>query len=1042
MRYHVRVLSVLYGPFHELEPAFAERLKELIQAHPAGPIAVVAPSRALADRLERLLAIEEGLPLLGVEFHTFHSLAAGLVEEAGGAPGRVVTDPAFHDRLMDQLLDQEGAASAVFRGGIRPKALASAVRSSVRDLIDAGVDAGELDEYFGAELVKEPRERENLSALLRLLRAYEQRLNELGIVTGSGLTRFATETATASAKLNGFAEIIYYGFYDLTGLQLEFFEAVTGAHPSVLYFPYVKGHPAFRFADALFEQKLLGHGAKPAPARGAAPALAPALDKLFKPDEKAASLPAGRLVVTSASGARDEAWAAAKEILRLVEGGFCAYEDVGVLARGLEPYRAALSEVFAENAIPLDLGTPEPLLSRPLAKKALNLLSLRRRDFPATLVEDILASPYLADAPAPRVLRHWRLAMRRLGIAGGWLQWRKLEGCLKDGLQLSPEREAEGEKGYRIPAEDVKELWSWIAELEEELGRGSRTWSELSRRAAAVLEKSLALPANADEDETAAWEAVLETAAGLARFDLLGTPPSWDDWLDSFEAGLKSRSVESGRAARGVRAKGVMDARGDSYRVVFLLGLQEKVFPHRVREDPLLPEGARVALRHPAGYWIRPKSESHDEERLLYYLAAASAREKLYCSYQRSDEDGKAQVPSLYLRELCRAAGTRFAETDAGRRVPRDPLEKLALLEPELLSPPEAGLALRAEQVPGYLRGAGLDGRVVEAGLARLPALRAFGKAGELDGLIGVPAEFLAGLRRDGISPSALDEFATCPFRFFAQRLLDLGVDDEASEKGELDSRTRGKIYHSALERFYGGLPAAFWTQDGAPWEKPLDSALKGAFEGKGWKELGVYPVLWESIRRLAEAKLRDYLRWDIAGLRESGFRPFWREKELSGSLPGGWPRGLEGLRGRGRLDRVDRDAAGRLRVVDYKTRWKKTTKASTLAMKGKLHQLPLYAELAAQAEPGARIESLWIHSVEEPAEAAAYEGDQWAKDREAFFGELSRRLESLAEGSFPIRPDDKSKEHGHCGRCDFSTLCRKSHGPSRARAEAAPEVE
>ncbi|MDE2236713.1 MAG: hypothetical protein KGK30_02375, partial [Elusimicrobia bacterium] len=124
------MLSVVYGPFTDLELAFVAALRGLAQPG-RGPLAVVAPSRRLAERLQRLACVESGLALLDVHFHTFHSLADALAQEAGGLPGPLVRDPAFFDAVLDGLLDQAGRP---FGGASRPKALASALRSSLSDL--------------------------------------------------------------------------------------------------------------------------------------------------------------------------------------------------------------------------------------------------------------------------------------------------------------------------------------------------------------------------------------------------------------------------------------------------------------------------------------------------------------------------------------------------------------------------------------------------------------------------------------------------------------------------------------------------------------------------------------------------------------------------------------------------------------------------------------------------------------------------------------------------------------------------------------------
>jgi DNA-3-methyladenine glycosylase I len=49
----------------------------------------------------------------------------------------------------------------------------------------------------------------------------------------------------------------------------------------------------------------------------------------------------------------------------------------------------------------------EPILRQPLARACLDLLTLRRRDFPARAVEDLASSPYFASASPARVAL-WR----------------------------------------------------------------------------------------------------------------------------------------------------------------------------------------------------------------------------------------------------------------------------------------------------------------------------------------------------------------------------------------------------------------------------------------------------------------------------------------------------------------------------------------------------------------------------------------------------------------------------------------------------------
>jgi hypothetical protein len=57
--------------------------------------------------------------------------------------------------------------------------------------------------------------------------------------------------------------------------------------------------------------------------------------------------------------------------------------------------------------------------------------------------------------------------------------------------------------------------------------------------------------------------------------------------------------------------------------------------------------------------------------------------------------------------------------------------------------------------------------------------------------------------------------------------------------------------------------------------------------------------------------------------------------------------------------------------------------------------------------------------------------GDMWERrpDFDALFRDL---LERIPRGEFFIRPDS------HCSKCDYQTMCRRSHLPTRLRARDA----
>ena len=236
------MLKVSCGQFLRLEEALAARVRD---SAPGTPLAIVTPSRKLADRLQRLLCLERGMTLLNVQFHTFYSLSLEAAQGAGPLPGALVSEGLFHDKLIDRLLARRSS-----------RGLAGAYRATIRDLVDAGVDPASFRENF-PDLLPDEGDRKRLEFLLELQERYLQALEAAGILSGPGLARLATAAVQngTAASLSRYREFLYYGFYDLTGTQADFFTAVAEAYDVHAFVPYQPRHPAFSFARRLYDQR-------------------------------------------------------------------------------------------------------------------------------------------------------------------------------------------------------------------------------------------------------------------------------------------------------------------------------------------------------------------------------------------------------------------------------------------------------------------------------------------------------------------------------------------------------------------------------------------------------------------------------------------------------------------------------------------------------------------------------------------------------------------------------------------------------------------
>ncbi|MBI4677712.1 MAG: exodeoxyribonuclease V subunit gamma [Elusimicrobia bacterium] len=1086
-------LRMVCGPYQpSLEDAFVVKARSLFEERKE--FAVVAPSRRMAGRLQRLLALERGLVLLGARFHTFHSLALEILEEGGFLVEKVVTDGLFHDRIIDRLL-------AARQGGRRlPRGLAAAYRSSIRDLVDCALDPAEFRSACG-DKIGEMKQARQLLEVLSLQEEYLAELKAAGILPPSGLARRATEVLREpeTGALSRYAELLYYGFYDLTGAQADFFEAVWQAREVTLFYPYRKGHPAFAFAKEFYELRAGAAAPEHLPGGVETRALGPVLDAFGSPEKRAALPRPEALSVVSASGAEDEVWAAAKEILALTsrEAEPVAFDDIGVVARTLEPYRSAVVRIFGDNAIPYAMDAGEPLLRHPIAKLVLNLLRIEAMGFTASAVLDIVGSRYFRveryerdPKKGRKLVRRWKRLVGRLGIEGGWRQWEgMLAPYLDQDLELEPGRA--GEEGPDvITKEDTARFWRLLRDLRERAsgplggpaapgerrtaapgacgpaGKDAKpAWDDMARHALGTVGAFFAVDGRSPGDPPSAgaraWTATLGCIRSLSIFEPACPGARWEEFLDTLDEKLKAAALEPPPERLGVRVLDAMDGRGESFRFLFLLGLQEGVFPRQVREDFLLRDETRVALHEDAGYLIRPKKgPGYDEERLLFYLLVSSASERVTASFQRSDEEGKAVTPSDYLRKLCQASGTCAQSAGApgagldaavSRRIARQPVTKLWELErtcPEALAPKEISLihAIRGVEPEGLFEGlAGLvpsfdEPALFRGGIRAVASLNAKGEPGPLDGLVDPPRDFVESIEASGLSPSSLETFRRCPFRFFAAKLLMLREDEEPSSDGELVAAYRGKLYHKVLEKLHRGLAGGgFWKAppDGKRWRRELDRCIGEVLEPTLWRRYGVYPVLWEALVGRMTRHLRRLTAGDIEDCVKTGLLPGgFFEVELDAEV--------EGTRFHGRADRIDVDAErNRYRIVDYKSRHRGGTLKARLSSMSEL-QPPIYLELARSMRgllpEGCRPHGAAFFGIEESPETT---GSRWKEElpfkeieaaKKRFFENIAVFKRMMAEGRFIITPEEGRGMS--CDWCGFGGVCRKAHRSTRRRAE------
>ena len=418
-------------------------------------------------------------------------------------------------------------------------------------------------------------------------------------------------------------------------------------------------------------------------------------------------------------------------------------------------------------------------------------------------------------------------------------------------------------------------------------------------------------------------------------------------------------------------------ARGMAFDVVIVPGLAERMFPRKLTEDPILSDAARARLSP----YLARNERRVGAERLALRIAAGAARERAMFSYPRVDLDqGRPRVPSFYALEVLRAAEGRLPGFDElANRAASQPATRLSWPAPanpaDAIDDAEFDLAVLDKLVdadPDTTTGAAnylLDANQHLGRALRARARRWLRRWTPADGLVDPDAAVLAALGKHQLSkrsysPTALQNFAACPYRFFLQAIHRLEPREEPEAIETLDPLTRGSIFAevqyeilSAL-RELDVLPVT--PEDLEDASALLDERLDEVAER--WHE-NLAPAIervWLDGIEGIRADLREWIR--RAAEDSEHWRPEWFElgfglsdRAQADPHSSADPVAIEGgLSLRGSIDLLERDPAGRIRVTDHKTGKVRAEKNFVIGG-GKTLQPVLYA-LAAEQVLGEKI--------------------------------------------------------------------------------------
>jgi len=180
--------------------------------------------------------------------------------------------------------------------------------------------------------------------------------------------------------------------------------------------------------------------------------------------------------------------------------------------------------------------------------------------------------------------------------------------------------------------------------------------------------------------------------------------------------------------------------------------------------------------------------------------------------------------------------------------------------------------------------------------------------------------QFLIPNSKKALSPSAINTYLDCPYRFYLTYIEELKEEDEVSEL--VDGSAFGKVFHKAMDfiykRFEGQIIDIQHFENELLNNKNIENAINRAFSSEIFKNKNEKEIELEGNNLLISKLLTKYIR-KILTIDKSRvpFRYIASEHSFTKSFP--IKNNTQFVNLKGIIDRID-EKDGVLRILDYKT--------------------------------------------------------------------------------------------------------------------------
>jgi hypothetical protein len=831
--------------------------------------------------------------------------------------------------------------------------------------------------------------------------AYDTHLKRLGAADHEGLVMMALENGHVEQFSSDFVgPLIVHGFYDFTGRQFQLLArlilcfsrcAVTIPHdPSRQELFSIPGRLCARFEEMGGEVVRTGSSSE----NGTGMAL-----NGFRGGEYPGNCPPGEIQIHTFRSESSEAGWIAGFIRDRLASEIWKPDEIMIVSRSKPGYGSPIEIALRRNCIPVAGGIRRPLSTHPVVRVILDAIEYSIHPENDDLAEMVLSSNYTGGKK--------RKAGRTFISETDDRGW----SCILADTD-SPE-------GF---VSSVKRMIEWL-NIGKNLDGGGDYASALSEIGAFNRLNELL------EEFALFYSPILKMVKvnELHRLFILFIS-------DSF-------FTERPFVGKGVILADVNHARFTKRKIVFFTGLDNRP----------LTAGRNIFTLHDPNFAREVFRHAEEEDSLLFYLSVYGA-EKLFLTFPGIDASGEDSSISPYLREIqknvswCRTTfhhgingegweggycGKRGRGEYILRKMKRDCGEAVRILGDLLLN--DKSEAARIER-----------SLALWIGMQKNPGLNLASPV--------LLKETACEWGKDRVySVSGLEDYASCPVRFFLSRVLGLKAKSELPD--EVETSARGILIHEILARFYRTLLERTGNdlfQSGLCEKKRLmEETCEKLFAEHAQVFSGLHPVVILAEKKFIRSWMDYFLENETEYFTTDPFRPVCLETGFgierfpdgTGFPPLKIENEKDSILVSGRIDRIDIDSNAippRIRIIDYKTG---EYKASLKEIEsGKELQAPLYLKAALEhILPESSIHESVFYSLrnmtfvrykmgKDPVEG----NEAWSEYIRNACGCSLSLADKIRSGKFPAGACKDNRW------CDFRQLCRGGRKTSGEEGEDA----